>query len=168
MILEAIERIIEGKMTLAIDKAKVLTVTGTTCKVQSLTSNKVFFKCSLNAVIDNDDQELKIEPEVGSIVMIGILNGQATILQTSKVKSFSFKYGETIFKVDGSGTQIERQNENLKSVINDLQDEIGKLCDALSATIVLPGYGTTPSIANITSIKNTVLQTKTRINKILK
>lgn len=168
MILEAIEKIIDAKISLVVDKAKVLTVTGTTCKVQSLTSNKVFFKCSLNAVIDNDVQELKIEPEVGSIVMIGILNGQATIIQTSKVKSFSFKYGETVFKIDDSGTQIERQNENLKSVINDLQDEIGKLCDALNATIVLPGYGTTPNIPNITNIKNKVLQTKTRINKILK
>lgn len=168
MILEAIEKIIDGKMLLTIDKAKVLSVTGTTCKVKSLTSGKVFFKCSLNAVIDNDVQELKIEPEVDSIVIIGILKDQATIIQTSKVKSFSFKYETTVFKVDGAGLEITRESENLKQVINDLQDEITKLCDALSATIVLPGYGTTPNTGTITTIKNAVLQTKTRINKILK
>ncbi|MDP3679777.1 MAG: hypothetical protein Q8R22_02955 [Flavobacterium sp.] len=168
MILEAIEKIIDGKMKLAIDKAKVISVSESHCTIESLTTNKRFFKCGLNAIIDNDTNELKIEPEVGSVVVVAILNDKATIIQTSKVKSFSFKYGETVFKIDDSGTQIERQNENLKSVINDLQDEIGKLCDALNATIVLPGYGTTPNIANITAIKNTVLQTKTRINKILK
>jgi hypothetical protein len=168
MILEAIEKIIESKMKLVLDRAKVLSISETTCKVQSLTTNKVFFKCSLNAVIDNEDQELKIEPEVGSVVVIAVFDDATIILQTSKVKSISFKYGETVFKVDGSGTQIERENENLKQVINDLQDEIGKLCDALSATVVLPGYGTTPNVGVISNIKTAVLQTKTRINKILK
>jgi len=170
MILEAIEKIIDSKFLLSIDLAKVLTVSETSCKVQSLTNDKVFFKCGLNAIVDNDTDELKIVPELGSVVVIGILkdNGKATIIQTSKVKSISFKYDQTLFKIDSSGTQIERQNENLKQVINDLQDEITKLCDALSATVVLPGYGTTPNTGVIANIKTAVLQTKTRINKILK
>ncbi|WP_348814062.1 hypothetical protein [Flavobacterium maritimum] len=168
MIREAIEKIIESKITIVIDKAKVISVGETFCKVQSLTTKKIFFKCSLNAIIDNDAQELKIVPEVGSVIVVAILNDNATIIQTSKVKSISFKYGDTVFKVDESGTQIERESENLKQVINDLQDEIGKLCDALSATVVLPGYGTTPNTGIISNIKTAVLQTKTRINKILK
>jgi hypothetical protein len=166
--LEAIDKIIDRKIKLVVDKAKVISVTETSCKVQSITSNKTFFKCSLNAIIDNDSSELKIVPDVGSIVVIGILNDQASIIQTSKVKSMSFKYEQTFFKVDQSGTQIERENENLKQVINDLQDEIGKLCDALSATVVLPGYGTTPNVGVITNIKTAIQQTKLRINKILK
>ncbi|MDI5894401.1 hypothetical protein [Flavobacterium algoritolerans] len=168
MILEAIERIIEGKLPMTVARAKVIKLNATSCQVRTLTKITDYFQCSYNSIIDNDGQELKIEPEVGSVVVIAIFDSAATIIQTSKVKSFSFKYGETVFKIDDSGTQIERQNENLKSVINDLQDEIGKLCDALNATIVLPGYGTTPNIPNITNIKNKVLQTKTRINKILK
>ena len=167
--LEAIDKLIERKLDYVIDKAKVLTVGPTTCKVQSLTTSKIYFKCSLNAVIDNDEQELKIEPEVGSIVLIGILNGQASvIIQTSKVKSITYKIGETVFTIDVDGTHIERQSENLKTVINDLQDEIGKLCDALSATVVSPGYGTTPNVPIINNIKAAIIQTKTRINKILK
>lgn len=168
MILEAIEKIIENKIKLQIDKAKVLSISDTSCKVQSLTTGKIYFKCSLKAVIDNDDQELKIEPEVNSVVVIAIFKNQATIIQTSKVKSFSFKYGTTLFKTDNTGVQIERESENLKQVINDLQDQISNLCDALSATIVLPGYGTTPVIPTITAIKTAVNATKTRINKILK
>jgi len=166
--LEALEKIIDGRIKLVIDQAKVISVKDTSCSVKSLTNDKTFFKCSLNAIVDNDDQELKIVPDVGSVVIIGILNDQAIIIQTSKVKSFSFKYTDTVFKIDDAGVQMERENENLKTVINDLQNEIGKLCDALSATIVLPGYGTTPNTAVIGQIKTAVEQTKTRINKILK
>ena len=166
--LEAIDKLIDRKLDYVIDKAKVLTVGPTTCKVQSLNTGKTYFKCSLNAVIDNDEQELKIEPEVGSIVLIGILNGQASVIQTSKVKSITYKIGETVFTIDTDGTHIERESENLKTVINDLQDEIGKLCDALSATVVSPGYGTTPNVPVINNIKAAVIQTKNRINKILK
>ncbi len=168
MILEALEKIIDGKMKLTIARAKVLSVSETSCKVESESPKKVFFKCALNAIIDNDEQELKITPEVGSVVLIGIVNDQATIIQTSKVKSISFKYETTVFKVDSTGLEIVRESENLKQVINDLQDEITKLCDALSATVVLPGYGTTPNTGIITTIKNAVILTKTRINKILK
>lgn len=168
MILEAIEKIILSKAPVIVYEATVISLSESTCKIKVLTTNKIFFKCSFNAILDNDNQELKIVPEVGSVVVVAILNDNAVIIQTSKVKSISFKYAETLFKVDETGTQIERQNENLKSVINDLQDEIGKLCDALSATIVSPGYGTTPNVGIISNIKTAVLQTKTRINKILK
>lgn len=167
MILEAIEKIIDSKIPITVARAKVIKVNNNSCHVRTLTKIKDYFECSYNAVIDNDDNELKITPEEGSLVVIAIFESQATIIQTSKVKSFSFKYGTTIFKTDDTGVQVERESENLKQVINDLQDQITKLCDALSATVVLPGYGTTPNVPNITNIKTAVLQTKTRLNKIL-
>ena len=166
--MEALEKLIKRMIPIAISEAKVLSVSETTCKVETLTTKKIFFKCALNAIIDNDDQELKIIPELGSVVVIAIFESQATIIQTSKVKSISFKYETTVFKVDGTGLEITRESENLKQVINDLQDEITKLCDALNATVVLPGYGTNPNVTIITAIKTAVNQTKTRLNKILK
>ena len=168
MILEAIEKIIDSKIKPTIDIAKVISVSGTSCKVESLTTKKVFFKCSLNAIIDNDDSELKITPEVNSVVTIAISNEKAIIIQVSKVKSFHYQTENLKFDMDDAGFLIERQDESLKQVINDLQDQVNSLCDVLNATVVLPGYGTTPNVGLIANIKTAITQIKLRTNKILK
>jgi len=153
MIRTIIEKIIDEKMLIQIDRAKVISVNGSSAKVKSLTTDKTFFKCSLNAILDNDDSELKIEPEVGSIVVIGIFNMQAVILQTSKVKSLSYKYQETFFKLSKDGMELTRNGQSLKEILKTENTQLSALCDAVNAIVVLPGFGTTPNIPLITNIK---------------
>ncbi len=166
--LDAIQKIVDERLGIIIDNAKVISVSSTSCKVESLTTGKTFFKCGLNAIIDNDDQELKIEPEVGSVVLIGIIKNQAFIIQTSKVKSIKFKYEQTSFLVDAEGFEIKRNGKSLKTALNTEHSLISNLCDAVSAIVVLPGYGTTPNVAVINQIKTNVQTNNDDINEILK
>lgn len=167
MIREIIEKIIDEKMLIQIDRAKVISVNGSVAKVQSLTSDKTFFKCSLNAVLDNDDSELKIEPEVGSVVVIGIFNAQAAILQTSKVKSLSYKYQDTFFKLSEDGMQLTRNGKSLKTILTTEHEQLSALCDAVNAIVVLAGNGTGPNVPVITEIKNQVETNKNNIDQLL-
>ena len=167
MIRAAIEKIIDEKMLVQIDKAKVISVNGSVAKVQSLTTDKTFFKCSLNAVLDNDDSELRIEPEVGSVVIIGIFNNQASILQTSKVKSLSYKYQDTFFKLSSDGMQLTRNGQSLKTILKTEHDQLSALCDAVNAIVVSPGYGTSPNVPIITNIKSQVETNKNNIDQLL-
>ena len=167
--MESLNKIIDSRIPIVIEVATVLSISQDTCKVKSLTTGKIHFKCALNAIFKNDSEFIKFEPEVDSNVIIGIANEKVFVIQVSKVKSFNFKYKEMVFSVDENGFTIENKGESFKTVINDLQDEIGKLCDALNAVVVLPGYGTTPNVALISQIKvNVVTALKTRLNKILK
>lgn len=165
---ELIERIIKEQLTLSVDKAKVISVNETHCEVQSLSNDKTFFKCSLNAVLDNDVNEVKITPEVNSVVVIAVFDRSAAIIQTSKVKSFSYRYKDNFFELTENGLELTRSGKNLKEAINELQDEITKLCDALSAVVVSPGYGVTPNVGTINSIKAKITENKNTINQLLK
>jgi hypothetical protein len=167
MIRAAIEKIIDEKMLVQIDKAKVISVNGSVAKVQSLTTDKTFFKCSLNAVLDNDTSELTIVPEIGSIVIIGIFNNQASILQTSKVKSLSYKYQDTFFKLSGDGMQLTRNGQSLKAILKTEHEQLSSLCDAVNAIVVLPGYGTGPNVPTVTNIKTEVETNKSKIDQLL-
>lgn len=167
MIREIIEKIINEKTLVQIDRAKVISVNGSVAKVKSLTTDKTFFKCSLNAIVDNDDSELKVEPEVGSTVVIGIFNNQAAILQTSKVKSLSYKYQDTFFKLSEDGMKLTRNGQSLKEIIKAEHSQLSALCDAVNAIIVLPSYGTGPNVPTITNIKSHVENNKNKIDQLL-
>lgn len=167
MIRAAIEKIIDEKMLVQIDKAKVISVNGSVAKVQSLTTDKTFFKCSLNAVLDNHNSELKIEPEIGSVVVIGIFNNQASILQTSKVKSLSYKYQDTFFKLSEDGMELTRNGQSLKTILKTEHEQLSALCDVVNAIIVLPSYGTGPNVPTVTNIKTQVETNKNNIDQLL-
>lgn len=168
MIREIIEKIIDEKMLVQIDRAKVISITGSVAKVQSLTTNKTFFKCSLNAVLDNDTDELKIVPEIGSTVIIGVFNNQAAILQTSKAKSISYRYQNTFFELTDDGMELTRNGKSLKTILKNEHEQLSALCDAVNAIVVNSGYGTGANVPVVTNIKNQVETNSNDIDQLLK
>ena len=156
--MESLNKIIDSRIPIVVDRAIVLSVSGIDCKVKSETTGKVYFKCSFNAIIDNDSQQLKIEPEVGSVVIISIFKKTASIIQFSKVKSFNFKYKEMVFNVDENGFAIENKGENLGDLISKFITEIK------TAVIVTPSGPGSFSPTAVTKLEGLDLKFK----KILK
>lgn len=165
---EVLERFIKQQIPLTLDRAKVISVNETHCKVQSITNDKTFFKCSLNAVLDNDDNELKVVPVVGSIVVIACFDRSAAILQTSKVESFKFKFNDIVFEINADGFEIKRNGQSFKNIVENQHKAISDLCDAVNAIIVNPGYGVNPNVAVITAIKTQNELNKENANQIFK
>ena len=141
---ELIEKIIESKLSVVIDKAKILEVSGSNCKVESLSTKKIYFKCSLNSVLSGLDNELKLIPKNGSTVVIGISGNDAFILSTSDVDEIDYKQGTTKLTVNKDGFKIERDGENFFQCISDMIDELNKI-------IVI--NGTTINVAAMQAIK---------------
>lgn len=160
---------IQSQKQLRIDTAKVLTVQGNKCKVQSLTTNKVYFKCSIGALLETSENHLSVYPVVGSVVTIGIFDKEntAVLLAVSEVERLYYKQETTELEVDAEGFKIKREGKNLKEVLNTYQDEFGKLCDEVSKIVV--SIGVTPNVPAIQQIKQAVVnQNKNDLNKILK
>lgn len=124
---ELIEKIIESKLSVVIDKAKVVELSGSTCKVESLSTKKTHFKCSLNAVLSETDNKLKVTPKVGSTVVIGISNEDVFIIATSEVDTIEFKQGTVEMLINKDGFKIERDGENFFQCISDMIDELNKI-----------------------------------------
>lgn len=150
---------------LFLDQGTVTAVDGDTCTVDA--EGKEYQKCRINAVVKNGDDFLKLVPKIGSSVVIGVIpsNSNAVILSVSDVDTMEYVKGDTRLKVDAEGYTIERQEENLGQVTEDLLGEIGNLCDELSKVVV--SVGVTPNVPVIEAIKNRVLNgIKGRFKKI--
>ncbi|MDY3352297.1 hypothetical protein PG357_09930 [Riemerella anatipestifer] len=160
---------LQGQKQLQLDTAKVLSVEGNKCKVQSLTTNKVYFKCSIGALLETSDNHLSVYPAVGSVVAIGLFDkdNTAVVLAVNEVERLYYKQETTELEVDAEGFRINREGKNLKEVLNTYQDEFGKLCDEVSKIVV--SIGVTPNVPAIQQIKQAVVnQNKNDLNKILK
>lgn len=156
-----------GKLQL--DTATVLNVTGNKCKVKSLSNGKVFFKCSIGAVLEPSENHLSLYPKQGSTVVIGIFEKEntAVVLGVSQVERLYYQQENTLFEIDAEGVKINRNGKNLKEVLNTYQDEFGKLCDEVSKIVV--AIGVTPNVPIIQKIKQRVItQNKNDLNEILK
>jgi hypothetical protein len=151
---ELIRQLIERHIPITIDVAKVMAIKGDVVHVESVATEKDFFKCRINATEVNGSNKLKITPKVGSTVIIGIFKGteKAVILSVSEVEHVAFQIENTICEVDASGYKVARNGQNLKTVLNDYIDEVNKI-------VVL--NGTTINVVATTAIK-------TRLNEILK
>ena len=67
--------------------------------------------------------------------------------------------------IDKLGYRIDRADENLKQVLTEFQDEVGKICDELNRVVV--SVGVTPNVPAITTIKTNINALKTRLQTIL-
>lgn len=154
---------------LVLDTAKVLAVTGNKCKVKSLTNSEVYFKCSVGSLLETDDSHLSVYPRLGSVVVIGIFDKEntAVILAVSEVEKVLYKQESTELEIDENGFKLNRNGKNLKEVLNEYQEQFGKLCDEVSKIVV--SIGVTPNVSAIKTIKNNIVNTnKNDLNTILK
>ncbi|MGC1471549.1 MAG: hypothetical protein WA775_03060 [Psychroserpens sp.] len=123
----------------------------------------------LSAIINGNDQKHYVFPAKGSTVLVEPINEDLQQLYVSKysqVESMTGKIGTTQWLIDANGYKIQRNDENLKVVLNDYMDKFGELCDQLSAVVV--AIGVTPNVPAITLIKNQVATViKPRLNIIL-
>lgn len=158
-----------GTKVLVLDTAKVLAITDNKCTVKSLTNGEEYFKCSVGAVLDTTESHLSMYPKVGSVVTIGIFSEEntAVLLAVSDAEKVVYKQESTELEIDKDGFKINRDGKNLKTVLNEYQDQFGKLCDEVSKIVV--SIGVTPNVGAITAIKNKIVNTnKNDLNTILK
>lgn len=108
----------------------------------------------LASVINDRENKLYVFPKPGSSVLVSTINGDLENLFVeaySEVDEFLLKAGATEMTINASGYKIDRQGENLKTVLNDYIDEVNKI-------IVV--QGTTINVGATNAIKQ-------RLNKIL-
>lgn len=162
---EVLLQLIVSQIPLTIDVGIVKSVDGDICHVESETTEKDFFKVRINAIENNQDNRLKIIPEVGSSVVIGIFKGteKAIILSVSKVSRLDFKQQTTEFEIDADGYQIKRDGINLKNVLKQGLINQNKVNQELQKVMV--SMGVTPDVPSLQSIKQNNEQV---INDLLK
>lgn len=123
----------------------------------------------LTSVI-NDKNSVVQYPVLGSTVLVcKIGNDDNTLFVSamSEVDSIAGTIATTEFNIDKEGFELKRNEENLKTVLNDQITEFGKLCDEVSKIVVM--QGTSPNVAAITAIRLQVTtEIKQRLNTILK
>ena len=133
------------------------------------TDDFVFDDVRLSSVIDNGNKIVQY-PAVGTTVLISRIGDDDNtffVAAFGEVESIAGQIGDAEFHIDALGYKIDRADENLKQVLTDFQDEVGKLCDEINKVVV--SIGVTPNVAAITAIKQEITQAqKTRLEKILK
>ncbi len=148
--------------------ATIKSVQGDHCTI-TLKSGLDLSDVKLKATIDGDNY-LLIIPKVGSKVVVLSLSGELdnlSVIKVDEVERIELIIGDTNFKIDNQGYEINQGNENLKTVLNDYITQFGKLCDELNKVVV--SIGVTPNVSLITQIKNEVTQNiNQRLNTILK
>lgn len=100
----------------------------------------------LNAMAKSGDS-LIVYPEIGSQIMVSMINGQEDILlvmAASKVEEVKGIIGDLEFHITKKGYQITRSGENLGEVISDFIDEVSQ---------VVVSIGVTPNVGALTKIK---------------
>lgn len=162
---EIIKELIEKQIPVFIDVAKVNAIENDVCDVTSLTTEKDFFKCRLNAIETNTDNKLVLKPEVGSTVVIGVFKGteKAVILKFSKVAELNYVQDSTKFKIDANGFEIEREGLNLQNILKQIAINQNKLNQELQKVVV--AIGVTPDVAILNLIKQ---DNEQRINDLIK
>lgn len=93
-------------------------------------------------------------PKIGTLCLIGLLENQAAnvfLIDASEVEEYYIKTGTSEVQVKETGIKIKRGNEDLKTVLNDMIDEINKIKVIYGNTINVPA----------------MLEIKDRLNNIL-
>lgn len=70
------------------------------------------------------------KPKVGTLCLIGLVENQAAnafLIDASEVEEYYVKTGTSEVQVKEAGITIKRGNEDLRSVMNDMIDEINKI-----------------------------------------
>lgn len=151
---EVIEKIVKDTVVMALQSATVTAVDGETCTVQSDHDERDYFQVSFNALGANKADKLLLVPKAGSKVIIGVFpNGtDAVLVSFSEVEKLEYTVGTTLFEIDGQGYRLERNAEDLRTVLADFMDEVMKIVVIQGQSINVP----------------VVTQIKARLNTILK
>lgn len=108
------------------------------------------------------------KPKTGTMCLIGIIENQEAatfLIDCEELDEVVYTIADAELTINLSGYIIKKGNDSLKTVINDFQTEVGKLCDELNKVVVAIGTG--PNVAAITAIKNKVTgDIKNRFNNI--
>lgn len=160
---EIIRQLIKREIPLVIDVATVKKLKDNVCHVQSLTSEKDFFKCRLNAIETNQGNRFKLTPIEGSTVVIGVFpnNEKAVILAVSEVLKLEYVKDDLEFIIDGTENKVSIKNEttSLKTLMKDLATIIKKL-----KVFTPAGPSGTPLPTTITAVE----QFETNVTALLK
>lgn len=172
---DLIREIIKREIPLTLDIAKVIALKGDVCHVESLTTEKDFFKCRLNAIETNDNDKLKLTPSKGSTVVIGIFPNteKAVVLNVSEVDQVEFVKGNTKFTINESGYDINRNGKNLNVVLNKVLDAIvsqnektQQLIAKVQSIVVIQGVG--PDVIGLNQLSGDISQLITTTNNELR
>lgn len=165
---ELIEALIKQNIPLTLDVGIVKKVHNDVCHVESLTTEKDFFKCRLNAIEKNDNEYLKFTPKENSTVVFGIFKDteKAVIISTSEVEKLEYKVGASFFKIDKNGFQIIRDNVNLKDVVKAGLENQNKVNEVLQKVVV--SIGSSPDVPKLIEIKEDTESVIQNLFKILK
>lgn len=123
----------------------------------------------LTSVIDNSNKVVQFPKEQTTVLVSRIGDDDNTLFVSaiSEVESIEGVIENTNFHIDQDGYDLSRNGENLKEVLNDWQEQFGKLCDEVNKIVV--SIGVTPNVAAIAQIKTQVLSDiQQRLNTILK
>lgn len=126
----------KGKFTLSVGTVKA--VENDTCTVDILEDVR------LNAIIEDLESQFTVYPKVGSKVVIGRLENEdnAFVLGVSEIEkviikindqlfefkdgNITIKVGELLFEMKAGKFTIKNENVNLKSILNDAFNQLGK------------------------------------------
>ncbi|WP_299838751.1 hypothetical protein [uncultured Tenacibaculum sp.] len=141
----------------------------------------------LTSVIDDTNKVVQYPKEETSVLVSRIGDDDNTLFVSaiSEVESIEGTIEDTHFLIDKDGYTVEKGEDNvhfnitddgyiikkgdvrLKDIINEIQNQIGSLCDEVNKIVV--SIGVTPNVAAITQIKTAVTDTlNSEIDKILK
>ncbi|WP_442265875.1 hypothetical protein ACSIGC_16495 [Tenacibaculum sp. ZS6-P6] len=141
----------------------------------------------LTSVIDDTNKVVQYPKEETTVLVSRIGNDDNTLFVSaiSEVESIEGTIEDTHFLINKDGYIIEKGEDNvhfnitddgylikkgnvrLKDIINEIQNQIGSLCDEVNKIVV--SVGVTPNVAAITQIKTAVTSTlNTKLDKILK
>ena len=107
-----------------------------------------------NSVLSSVKNEFRIVPKVGSMVLCGLIENditEAVLLQCGEIEKVHLTIEKTKAVYSAQGVKIERENENLKKVFNDM-------IELLNEIVVV--QGNTLNIAEMKKVQQ-------RLNKIL-
>lgn len=109
------------------------------------------------------------KPTIGTRCIIGLVENKeaATILiDAESFEEAVFYSGESEFVIKKEGFIVKANRESLKTIINDQNKELGKLCDEIMKIVV--AIGTSPNNPVIMKIKQALSVTNdNRFNQIL-
>ncbi|MFL0089883.1 hypothetical protein R8G64_13130 [Tenacibaculum maritimum] len=154
-----------------------------TCDVKPVDDSPEFHNVRLQAIIDDNDQGVVVIPKLKSSVLVSIVENNEDnnyISQYSEIDEFIYKIDQFEFSGNAQGVRINNQGEKLKTVLNDLIDNLSfqnqliqEVNKKLQKVIVINGRS--PDVPGLISIndelakvmdKNTSV--KQRLNQILK
>jgi hypothetical protein len=119
-----------------------------------------------NVLLGNGSQYRK--PAVGSDCLVGLIENQEAatfLIDAEQLEEMVFISGDTSCTIKESGIILKNGDESFKEVLNDLETEVGKLCDELSKVVVMIGTG--PNVVAIQAIKTKITgNIKNRTNQI--